>query len=137
MDVNNAKEVLRERRHTLEDLKEETEERSRLGEEQQEAAGGLADYDQHPADVATATFERSKDLSIEEQLDAEIADIDRALERIEAGSYGECEVCGEPIDDERLAARPAARYCIEHQKESEAASGSRGYDISGPIESDD
>jgi RNA polymerase-binding transcription factor DksA len=42
------------------------------------------------------------------------ADLKRALEKIEKGEYGVCEIGGEPIEEERLAADPAARTCIAH-----------------------
>lgn len=45
-----------------------------------------------------------------EQLD----DVDAALERIDAGTYGRCEKCGGPIGDARLEAIPATRFCIDH-----------------------
>ena len=73
----------------------------------------LADYDQHPADTATDTFEREKDLSILEQLEAELAELEAALARVDDGTYGIDEVTGEPIDPERLDALPTARTNIE------------------------
>jgi DnaK suppressor protein len=79
----------------------------------------LSALDQHPADLGTETFEREKDLSLLESTDEQLRDIDRAFARIEDGSYGTCEVCGQPLDDERLRARPAARFCVEHQREVE------------------
>ena len=69
----------------------------------------LSDYDQHPADTASETFEREKDVSILEQLEDELAELQAALERIDAGTYGIDEVTGEPIAPERLAAFPTAR----------------------------
>jgi DnaK suppressor protein len=42
-------------------------------------------------------------------------DVDRALERLDAGTYGTCEVCGESIDDDRLVARPTVSTCLRHQ----------------------
>jgi RNA polymerase-binding transcription factor DksA len=69
----------------------------------------LADYDQHPADQGSDTFEREKDLSILEQLEAELGEIEAALQRVEDGTYGIDEVTGEPIPDERLEALPMAR----------------------------
>jgi RNA polymerase-binding transcription factor DksA len=42
-------------------------------------------------------------------------DVDRSLERLDAGTYGTCEVCGEPIDDVRLAGRPTVSTCAQHQ----------------------
>jgi RNA polymerase-binding transcription factor DksA len=69
----------------------------------------LAHYDQHPADMGSETFEREKDLSILEQLEAELAEIQAALRRIDEGTYGIDEVTGEPIPPERLDAVPTAR----------------------------
>jgi RNA polymerase-binding transcription factor DksA len=83
----------------------------------------LSMVDQHPADVATDTFEKEKDLSILEHVDAQLVDVDRALGRLEQGSYGTCEACGRRIDDDRLRARPAARFCIDDQQMAERGAG--------------
>ena len=48
-----------------------------------------------------------------------LAKIERSLERIERGSYGECESCGERIGLERLRARPVADFCIDCKDEQE------------------
>ena len=72
----------------------------------------LSDYDQHPADTATETFEREKDLSILEQLENELAELQAALERVDAGTYGIDEQTGEPIDPARLDAFPTPRTNI-------------------------
>lgn len=69
----------------------------------------------------TETFERTKDLAVREQIDARLADIDAALDKIEAGTYGQCEICGRVIDPARLEARPSVRYCYEHQQQSDDA----------------
>jgi RNA polymerase-binding transcription factor DksA len=76
----------------------------------------LADYDQHPADSASDTFEREKDLSILEQLEAELAELQAALERIDNGTYGVDEVTGEPIDPARLDALPTARTNVDQER---------------------
>ncbi|MGH9013185.1 MAG: hypothetical protein ACRDZ1_04510 [Acidimicrobiia bacterium] len=73
----------------------------------------LADYDQHPADTASETFEREKDLSILEQLEAELGEIQAALQRIDEGTYGIDEITGRPIASERLEAIPAARTNVD------------------------
>jgi RNA polymerase-binding transcription factor DksA len=73
----------------------------------------LSGYDQHPADNATETFEREKDLSILEQLEEELAELEAALARIDAGTYGVDEVTGEAIDPERLEAVPTARTNVD------------------------
>lgn len=69
----------------------------------------LSDYDQHPADTATDTFERERDLGLLDDLEAEFRALEDALGRIDAGTYGIDEITGEPIDPERLEAVPAAR----------------------------
>ena len=67
---------------------------------------------------ASDTFEREKDLSILEQLEAELAELQAALDRIDNGTYGIDEVTGEPIDPERLEALPTARTNVDHRERS-------------------
>ena len=64
--------------------------------------------------MGTETFEREKDLSLLEQLEAEIGDLDAALRKVDEGTYGLCEVCGREIAAERLEAMPGTRTCIDH-----------------------
>jgi RNA polymerase-binding transcription factor DksA len=82
-------------------------------EEESGESGELTHYDQHPADQASDTFEREKDLAILEQLESELAEIEAALVRLDEGTYGVDEVSGEPIDAERLAAYPQARTNVD------------------------
>lgn len=82
----------------------------------------LADYDQHPADTATETFEREKDVSILEQLEQELEEVQAALERIDNGTYGIDEVTGKPIAPERLEAFPTARTNVDTQSPRETDS---------------
>jgi RNA polymerase-binding transcription factor DksA len=79
----------------------------------------LSDYDQHPADTASETFEREKDVSILEQLEEELAELQAALERIDAGTYGIDEVTGKPIAPERLEALPTARTNVDTETRGE------------------
>lgn len=101
--------------------KEELEQRSiinnRYGLENPQQDNELSSYDNHPADAATDTFERSKDLALIDHAVTYLSDIDQALRRIEDGSYGLCLQCGKPISEERLEVVPTAKYCIEHQWE--------------------
>lgn len=83
-------------------------------ESENESFGELSDNDQHPADVGTETFEREKDLSILESLERELRDLGAALQRVDDGTYGICDACGEAIPEARLEAQPAARFCTEH-----------------------
>jgi RNA polymerase-binding transcription factor DksA len=94
-------------------------------ESETESLGELSSADQHMADVGSETFDREKDLSILEQIEAELADVEHALRRLDDGTYGTCEACGKPIDDARLEVLPAARFCVADQAvaEREARSG--------------
>jgi RNA polymerase-binding transcription factor DksA len=83
--------------------------RDEVGTSESDQLGELADYDQHPADQGSETFEREKDLSILEGLESELAEIEAALQRVDEGTYGIDEVTGEPINPERLDALPTAR----------------------------
>lgn len=104
---------LDQERQRLEGIRHELE--GVRGEDQSESTNELSSYDQHPADVATETFEREKDLSILDSVEGELADIEHALQRLDEGTYGTCEACGKAIGDERLEAMPATRYCLDDQ----------------------
>lgn len=68
--------------------------------------------DEHDPEGATIGFERAQLSAVLAHTRAHLADIDAALERLDAGAYGLCERCGQPIAAERLAAHPATRTCI-------------------------
>jgi len=69
----------------------------------------------HIADDASDIMEQERDLALMASLRERLRDIDRALERLDAGAYGQCERCGEPIGAERLEVRPFATLCIKCQ----------------------
>ncbi len=68
--------------------------------------------DEHDPEGATIAFERSQLDALVNQARAHLAEIDAAITRLEDGTYGVCERCGQPISDARLRARPVARACI-------------------------
>jgi DnaK suppressor protein len=72
--------------------------------------------DEHDPEGATIAFERSQVDALVRKAREHLADIDAALAKVAAGTYGLCEVCGEPIPDGRLEARPTARTCVEHAR---------------------
>ena len=76
------------------------------------AEGIEVDIDEGFADSGHATAERSQLISLVEQLRDAHADTVRALRKIEEGTYGRCERCGETIPPERLEAMPRARLCV-------------------------
>jgi RNA polymerase-binding protein DksA len=69
--------------------------------------------DEHDPEGATIAFERQQVVALLDQARRRLADVESALERRDTGSYGICENCGRPVAPERLAARPAARTCID------------------------
>ncbi len=77
-----------------------------------ESAKGGATDDEHDVEGATIAFERAQAMALLEEARVQVGTLDEALARVEAGSYGRCESCGEPIAAERLAVRPAATRCI-------------------------
>ena len=68
--------------------------------------------DEHDPEGATIAFERSQVGALVQQAEAHLAAVDAALERLDAGTYGRCEVCGRPIPGERLGVRPTALTCV-------------------------
>jgi DnaK suppressor protein len=93
--------ILEERRRLLEDTSRSAE------------AGVDDDGDTRQVDGSSETLDREVSLSLEDNADHLLAAIDSALARVEAGTYGNCDRCGEVIGRERLEALPWATKCIE------------------------
>ena len=74
------------------------------------------------ADQGAAAVERERLKSLAEQARSGLVRIERALERIEDGSYGKCASCGKTIPEARLEARPDADLCVECANSSRRAS---------------
>jgi len=74
---------------------------------------GEVSFDDENADAGTFTFERERDLSIENNVRDLLGKIDRALSRIAEGTYGICSRCGKPIEKSRLKALPYVDLCIK------------------------
>lgn len=121
MEQEAARQALAQEQERLESVRVEYADLHNISE--QASLGELSNLDQHQADIGTETFDRERDLSLLEQVEAELADIEHALERLEEGTYGTCEACNKPIGDERLEAVPAARFCLEDQDKAEAEAG--------------
>lgn len=68
--------------------------------------------DEHDPEGATIAFERSQVAALVHQVRDRLDEIDAALDRLAAGTYGACEVCGRPIAAGRLEVRPTARTCV-------------------------
>ena len=75
--------------------------------------------DNHPGDMATVTFDRELDYTLEENEGRLLQAIDAALTRMDDGSYGVCVSCGQPIGAERLEALPWTTQCIDCKRKEE------------------
>ena len=114
MDAEHARQLIVKERERLEGLVREREVEGIGTESETENLSELSSLDQHQGDLGTETFEREKDFSLLEQLEAEIEALDAALRKVDEGIYGICEICGREIEAERLEAMPWTRTCIEH-----------------------
>lgn len=83
--------------------------------------GELSLYDNHPGDVGSEMFERGKDLALAELWEHQLQKTEEAIDRMDAGTYGRCLRCGEPIPFERLSALPSAEYCVRHVQDDEVS----------------
>jgi RNA polymerase-binding protein DksA len=87
-------------------------EESSFSTPQSDVSGEMA-FDEEYADSGTATFERERDLSLENNIRDLLEKIAKALVRLDDGTYGICERCGKPIEKARLKALPYANLCIK------------------------
>lgn len=90
----------------------------------------LSMYDNHPGDIGTELFERGKDVGLRDMDKLRLQEAERALQAIDAGTYGTCQMCGQPIPAARLEAYPLATMCVKCKEEDEH----RHPDRSRPIE---
>lgn len=72
------------------------------------------DFDDNFADSGQVAAEQGENKALAAQLRAELDEVERALRKLDDGTYGRCETCHEPIADARLEAMPATRFCISH-----------------------
>src|SRR5579872_918892 len=122
MEDGVAREQLETERVRLEGLREGFAADGLGVESEGETFDALTTTGQHPADLGTETFDRERDQSILEQVEGELAEIEQALTRLEKGTYGTCEACGQKIEDDRLEARPEAQLCLRDQRAAEQES---------------
>lgn len=102
--------LLTERQELQEQLT--TLEENTFAASQSDMSGEVA-FDDETADAGTATFERERDLSIENNVRDLLAKIGRALQRMDANTYGLCDRCGKPIEKARIKALPYVDLCIK------------------------
>lgn len=115
-DQKHTEKLLEQERARLNDIRSSLTE---VAEDVERDPTGDPSAGGHVADAGSEMFERARDLSIISEIDAQLTDIDHAEARLSNGTYGTCEACGKAIGPERLAVRPATRYCIEDQMGAE------------------
>jgi DnaK suppressor protein len=71
-------------------------------------------FDEGFADSSQVAAEQGEVRALAANLQSLLADVERALKKLDEGTYGSCEVCGQPIAPARLEAMPATRYCVQH-----------------------
>lgn len=120
MDADRVRELLGQERERLLEVQRVLEQEHLDDSPEEDSFGELSTYDQHQADVASDVFEREKEFSLLARVRLDLRDADDAFERLDAGRYGTCQSCGAVIDDDRLEAMPATRFCIDHQSYWEA-----------------
>jgi DnaK suppressor protein len=108
MDAKHANKLLRQERQRIES--ELAELRSATGGD-----GELSHVDQHTADAGSELFEDERAQSMIERLEHELEAVERALKRVQDGTYGVSIESGEPIPDARLEAVPQAERTVEEQ----------------------
>ena len=71
-------------------------------------------FDDNFADSGQVAAEQGENHALSLQLREQLDDVERALAKLDEGTYGQCEVCEAAISDARLEAMPATRFCIDH-----------------------
>ena len=116
-EISDLRARLVEERKDLQVQYDELEESS-FSSNQSDLTGEMG-FDEEYADAGTATFERERDLSLVNNLRDLIERIDKALVKIDEGTYGLCDRCGKPIEKARLKALPYASLCLKDKQAEE------------------
>jgi DnaK suppressor protein len=109
MDENRARALLRAERAEVAVLLRDTEEEARVDDQ-------VSDIPEDFGDAGLPLTEEAEDEAVAAQLRERLDAIDRALARLEAGTYGRSVLSGKPIPDERLEADPAAELTVEEAR---------------------
>jgi RNA polymerase-binding transcription factor DksA len=78
-----------------------------------ESIDELSMYDQHPGDIGSEVYEREKDAGLLELYELELEKLNDALDKYQRGQYGICDICGKPIEEERLKRLVNTTLCAE------------------------
>jgi len=111
------KRLLEERERVVNEISELDDDLSKSVED----SSGESPNDQHMAESAAATLDREIDLTLQGNARATLIKIDRALHKLEEGTYGQCDNCGKPIGEGRLEIAPYSTLCVDCKREQERA----------------
>ncbi len=84
-------------------------------------------YSTHMADDASAAFEQAKELTLRNNAEWLLVEVEKALQKLDDGTFGYCEECGTEIDTARLKAIPYASLCLKCQELKEFKRDNREY----------
>jgi DnaK suppressor protein len=105
VDLDAVAELLRKRKRDLED---------RIGElAKTPERGALLGFGKRIGDGTSEAISRITEVGVGETLETRLAKVDRALEKIDEGTYGICDACGQPIAPGRLKVAPESALCVE------------------------
>lgn len=121
-EINDFKKILLERREKLLGNVNFMQNEA-LSKSRQSACGDLSNVPIHMADIGTDNYDRDLMIDLIQNGEGEVRNIDTALEKIEEGTFGVCEVCQKKINKTRLVALPHAKLCIECQRKEEIEGG--------------
>ena len=107
IDINNAKQNL---------LKLKKEYETRIDKIEDHIQNPQDDLNEHWEDQAISYRQNDMRQSLRDEARQNLVYVENALSRIENGTYGECEVCGKQIEEQRLQALPYATLCMDHAK---------------------
>jgi DnaK suppressor protein len=124
-------EFIAQQKQRLQDLKAELERvRDGLEEDQKFRAEEEGDFTQHDSgDMSQSLFTREVDATVEQQVERRLQHVERALQKIEEGTYGLSDDSGEPIPRGRLEVAPEASRTVEEQQRSQGTYRHRGGQI--------
>ncbi len=96
------------------DLDSERADLERQLTELEKDGSAAPDFDENFADSGQVAAEQGENLTLAANFRDQLAQVQAAMARLDAGTYGSCETCSKPIGEDRLEAMPAARFCIDH-----------------------
>ena len=121
MNINKYKEKLIKEKSKITGLISEMRDNTVFGNttnhtSEKYTSGELSTYDNHPADIGTEVYMQDMQNSLTNHEEGKLNDIETALDKIENGTYGICDVCHKSIDQDRLDILPETNLCSECAK---------------------